>query len=144
MPYMTNCACFYFKFSLAPCNIYRCSDWWKCFLFILMMRFLTVPLQGFYASQHIAHKLNSSRGDFQRVVGVQVGYIGVSQCPLMHCPENYSCQTVYKPQNKQIRIMSERTTYTSYEHSRSHACMCNRDAGKIMRKLVVYDSFGRI
>ena len=102
------------------------------------------PLQGFYASQHIAHKLNSSRGDFQRVVGVQVGYIGVSQCPLMHCPENYSCQTVYKPQNKQIRIMSERTTYTSYEHSRSHACMCNRDAGKIMRKLVVYDSFGRI
>lgn len=59
-----------------------------------------------------------------------MAYIGVSQCRLMQCPENYSCQTVFKPQNKQIRIMSERTTYISYEHSRSHACMCDRDRGE--------------
>lgn len=85
--------------------------------------------QGFFTSQHVAHKLNSSRGDFQRKVGVRVEYIGVSQCQRMHCPENYECQTVFKPQNKQIRIMSERTTFISYEHSRSHACMCDRDIG---------------
>lgn len=60
-----------------------------------------------------------------------MGYIGVSQCHLMHCPENYECQTVFKPQNKQIRIMSERTTFISYEHSRSHACMCDRDIGRL-------------
>ena len=89
----------------------------------------TLSSQGFFESQHIVHKLNSSRGDFERAVGVKVAYIGVSQCRMMHCPENYSCQTVFKPQNMQIRIMSERTTYISYEHSRSHACMCDRDSG---------------
>ena len=83
-------------------------------------------LQGFFESRHIANKLNSSRGNFERQVGVTVTYIRVSQCRLMRCPENYSCQTVFKPQNKQIRIMSERTTYISYEHSRSHACVCNK------------------
>lgn len=82
--------------------------------------------RGFFESYHIANKLNSSRGNFQRQVGVTVSYIRVSQCRLMQCPENYSCQTVFKPQNKQIRIMSERTTYISYEHSRSHACVCDK------------------
>ena len=67
---------------------------------------------------------------------MKVAYIGVSQCPRMQCAKQFECRVIYKPENEQIRIMSDRRTFISYEHSRGHACVCkDREGGTVVIRL---------
>ena len=74
-------------------------------------------------------KINATLGDFERGVGVRLRTVGVRQCDRRRCPAHLTCSDVYKPENKQIRFMSDEMSYISYEHSRSHACICKDGSG---------------
>ncbi|EDO41767.1 predicted protein, partial [Nematostella vectensis] len=92
--------------------------------------------KGMFKPLYLTRQLNGSHLAFEKNVGVRIVTVGLSQCRAQDCPTYLVCSDVYKPELKQIRVMSDHVSYISYEHSRSHSCTCqdkNRGCGAIQK-----------